>query len=307
MMTSYDDRANLPPGAHQYYVQTVSGVASAPVTLNVGPWPAPQNVRVSEQGPNTNLTWDHVRGSNAYLVFRQLQGEGAFRQVTPSPLNYNGFVEQNLPRGQTHRYYVQAVNGDPSAPVSILSGAPGALIVESARGSATVTFRWNGASGSTVMVTRGASAQGPFYPVAAVIDPATSSARDNAATVGATQYYRLQFNYPTGVVQSDVQTVTIAAPPKGVTGLSARALGGGSVKLSWACDFEANGYNIMRQKNREAMDWIRPYGSTTPLVVTTCDYTDTNLFTGATYTYRVVGRYGLNTVAPDGVVSVVVQ
>lgn len=302
--TSYDDRTLLPPGQHQYYVQAVDGIAGAPITLTAGPWPAPKNLTVSEQYVNIVVRWDFVQGTNSYLVFRQLQGTTGFAQITPTPVNTNGFVDNTVPRGQTHKYYVQAVNGEPSAPVSFAAGRAGTVTFEKARGNPVVTFRWSGATGANVTLWRSASAQGPFVPLPVAVDPAVpATIQDRAATVGATQHYKLLFGYQAGTLESDVLAVTIAPPPKGVTGLTATPQGNG-IRLSWACDYESSGYRIMRGKDRQALDWIRPYGSTTPLLVKECSYTDENLFSGSTYTYTVFGNYSEpNTLAPNGTVS----
>jgi hypothetical protein len=151
---------------------------------------------------------------------------------------------------------------------------------------------------------RSASAQGPFVPLPATVDPAVpATIQDRVAIVGATQHYKLLSGYQAGTLESDVLAVTIASPPKGVTGLTATPQGTG-IRLSWACDYESSGYRIMRGKDRESLAWIRPYGSTTPLLVKQCSYTDENLFSGSTYTYTVFGNYSEpNTLAPKATVS----
>lgn len=301
---SYSDNTILPPGQHGYYVQGVTGEPSATATLALPAWPAP-TLTAALSGRTANLTWNPIPGAPGYLVFRQSSGQSAFQQVTAAPVAMASFQEA-LPVG-THQYYVRAVGGDPSAAVSVVPGRPQNATASVYRGKPTVDFHWGGTDdASSITLMRASSAGGPFGLTPSITNAQKNGVRDEAAQVGATQYYKILAAYQSLVLESDVLTATIAPPPKGITNLLGTSPGPGTIKLTWTCDPEATGYSLLRGKGTEAMDWIRPAGSQIPLVITACEWTEANLWNGATYRYTIVGRYADRNTSTDAQVSVTI-
>jgi large repetitive protein len=311
-VTSYQD-AGLPPNTSFTYVvralfQDGGQSESGPITGKTQLLPVPTAFQVSAAGSIVTLRWGTVNGATGYQVFRQLHGEGAFSLVTPTPITTTGYEDRGVPLALTHRYYVLAVNGQPTAQSAVVPGRPSSFGAQVYRGKPTVDFRWGGtAEATSLQLMRANSATGPFLPTKFHTNAAKDWARDPEAKVGATQYYKLLVTYPTGGVESDMATAAIPLPPQGITNLTGTSPGPGTAVLRWTCDPEATSYSVLRGKNNEAMDWIRPAGSSVPLQFTKCEYSDSGLWNGATYRYTVVGRYSDHNTSTEGFVTVAIS
>jgi len=285
--TTFSDNTILLPGQHAYYVQTVSGQPTLAATLMLPPWPAPAGFGVTLSGRTASLTWGAIAGAPGYFVFRLAHGQSGFQQIATPPSGVTAFQDNALPLG-THQYYVQAVNGSASPTLSVVAGRPSGASVAIYRGKGTVDFNWSGTTDANVItLMRAPSPGGPYIDVTKEGNLARNSwARDDGATVGVTQYYKIiAVYYAFGPLESDVLAATIPVGPQGITNLVATSPGPGTVKISWTCDPEATGYGALRGKGYEAMDWI-PFVMTKP-----CEFTDTGLWNGATYRYTITGRY----------------
>ena len=285
--TSYNDPTTLPPGQHGYYVQGVSGEPSIVSSVSLPAWPAPAGFGVTLAARVASLVWAPIVGAPGHLVFRKLQGQPGFQQIAALAPGAGSFQDPGLPLG-SHQYFVQALQGDPSPTVAVVAGRPTNVAVSIYRGKGTVDFSWGGTDDANTMVLmRAPSPGGPFIDVTKKGNTARNQwARDDAAQVGATQYYKIVAVYiPGGGMESEVLPAAIPIGPQGITNLTATSPGPGTVKLKWTCDPEAIGYGALRGKGNEAMDWI-PFTMTQP-----CEFVDTGLWNGATYRYTVTGRY----------------
>ena len=316
--TSSNDLTVLQPGQHQYYVQTLNGLPSQPATVSIPPWPAPSGFVVSALAfappavplAQVTLSWNWLNGPKGYLVFRQRPSESGYLQLTPQPLWANGYLDNGMLPGQRASYYVKALDGDPTPPVTVVVGGPSNIVSEVYRGTSNINFSWNGTgTGATVQVLRGGTPSGPFY--AATLSGAGDGwAHTTGNGINVLLYYKVVATYLTGVAESAPIALTIPPPPKGVTYLSATP-GGSSAQLVWVCDPEALYYTILRGKGKyPTMDWIKDPYSTSPLRVPNpggqCSYTDTGL-ESTIYQYRVLATYAdPHTSGPDGSVSVVI-
>jgi hypothetical protein len=124
-MTSFTHVGLTPTAEFAYVVRALhpNGVAdSDPFTVRAL-WPAPSGFMASLQDRSASLRWNPVTGPAGYLVFRRMEGQSGFQPMTAAPLAATSFNDNtSLPPGQ-HAYYVQAVNGEPSATATVLLGA----------------------------------------------------------------------------------------------------------------------------------------------------------------------------------------
>jgi hypothetical protein len=68
-------------------VQAVNGLPATAVVVTLGPWPAPAGFAANIAGRSATLAWQPIPWATGYLVFRQLDGERAFQQITATPLS----------------------------------------------------------------------------------------------------------------------------------------------------------------------------------------------------------------------------
>ena len=124
----------LAPAAEFVYVVRAlypSGFAdSEPLTARTL-WPAPTGFVASLVGRSASLQWAPVkRGPSGYFVFRKMEGQSGFQPMTAAPIAATSYNDNtDLPPGQ-HAYYVQGVNGEPSAAASVLLGARPVTAIE---------------------------------------------------------------------------------------------------------------------------------------------------------------------------------
>ena len=295
--TSHVDNGLPPNVAFTYVVRAVfpdgAQTDSPPITGQTPPLPAPMSFQARAVDQVVSLSWGAVSGATGYHVFRQRQGEPSFAQITAAPIVTTTFEDRGLPLAQTHRYYVQAVNGLPAAALSVVPGRPVDLIASASRGNPGVSFRWSGTtSAKSIAFTRAPSAAGPFVLTRLASNELKNWATDYEGVVGATNYYKFIFSYETGLVESDVIAVPIGPAPAGITDLTATSPGPGTAVLRWNCAPEAKHYTIMRGKATEAMAWIKDPSTGRPLQITKCEFTDSGLWNDTRYRYQVIANYG---------------
>jgi len=300
--TTFNDTMILPPGQHAYYVQGVQGEPTAAATLEPGPWPAPGNFGLTIADRTASLSWGPIPGGPGFLIFKQAPGQASFQQLTPAPIATLAYQESALTLG-THRYYVQAVGGQASPALSVIAGRPTGVDVAIYPGKGTVDFKWTGtANADVIALMRAPSPAGPYTDVTRKGNVARNEwARDDRATVGATQYYKIVAVYlASGPMESEVLTATIPVGPQGITNLRAVSNSPGTATISWTCDPQATGYGALRGKVGSPNDWI-PFTMTKP-----CEFTDTNLWNGATYNYVITGKYADRNTSTSAGVSVTI-
>jgi fibronectin type III domain protein len=274
--TGYSDQTILAPGQHQYSAQAVNGLPAPTATLSMPAWPAPSGFVGSSAGHTVNLSWKPVTGVQGYLVYRQLQGETGFKQVTPAPQSATTYQDNNLLPAQRDNYYVRAVEGDATPAVSVVPGSPVGLGFEAFPGNPSVDFRWGGTDDATTVQVLRAATQGGTFSDVTQAGALKNWARSSQGQVGATQYFKVSVTYyAIGQAESDVVAVTIppALPP--ITNVRGTPSGAYLLKLSWDCYPGATSYRILRQQGTAPASWITYPGSTAPLnIVNGCSWDD---------------------------------
>ncbi len=223
--TTWTDGTVLPPGQHQYFVQAANGLPSAPMTVTLPPVAAPANLTVQDFLGAARLTWDRVPGATGYHVFRMLLSEPGFSRPTTDPVIaltntatqfFPGpqYTDQHMPKAQQVRYYVQAVDGAPSALVTVVIGIPRWSQIRKFPGSNSIYMNWSGdASPTSVQVLRAGTPTGPFMFIPGV-DYFNGEAHVHGNTLDVVQYFKLQATYPTGMTESVVIQVMIKSGQK---------------------------------------------------------------------------------------------
>lgn len=227
-------------------MQAANGLPSAPVTVTLPPVAPPTSLVAQDFLGEARLTWDRVPGATGHHVFRQLQGEPGFTQLTTNPVivqnntavyTFPGpeYTDQRAPKAQPVRYYVQAVDGVPSALVAVLIGIPRWSEVRKFSGSNDVFFNWGRGSGATsVQIQRSSSPTGAFAPL-----PATQyfngEARAPGNPIDVPQYFKLVMVYSTGVTESPVIQVTVRSATTGGTCYGSVGANGGVTWQNYSC------------------------------------------------------------------------
>jgi hypothetical protein len=307
---------DLNPGMEMtYVVRALYGAQFAdagPLVARTNPWPAPAGVAATIAGQNATITWQPIAGTSGYQVYLQQQGATEFKQLTQLAANATSYTTPALPPGQTHRLYVQAVNGLPSTQVAVLSGRPFQFRGQAQHNSVAVHFAFGGTEGATrYLLSRAASYTGPWLPLR-TFDVATEghAVVDTAGIPQLQRFYKLAVTYPGGTVESEVTAVTVLVPV-GITQLRVKGTPmPANVSFEWVCDLVATEYRIYRalgtgpstpMLDRRGQPTVMPQASSGPGShhyssgqLRWCSASDANAAAGGSYTYRVVATYNDN-------------
>jgi hypothetical protein len=141
---------------------------AAPLTAQSAPWPAPSALTPTLSGRSVRLSWNAVAGATGYVVFRQLAGESALTQITPSPLVATSFSDATILAPGDHRYSVQAVDGTPATAVTVHVGNwPAPILTQAVMGfHRRITMNWNSIPGAPGYAVYRSSAGQGFQQVA---------------------------------------------------------------------------------------------------------------------------------------------
>ena len=113
----------IPGSSYSYvvvalYPNGASG-ATAPVSATATLASPPAGFAAVANGRSAELRWQAVSGATGYKIFRKLAGEAGFRELwTLGAIATSSADPALLPPGQ-HQYYVQALNGLPSAAATV--------------------------------------------------------------------------------------------------------------------------------------------------------------------------------------------
>ena len=288
-VTSFQHGGLSPLTEFGYVVRALytSGFTDSPQLIaRTSLWPAPTGLTGAVAGRTATLRWNPIPGATGYLVFRQSPGQQTFQQITPTPVAMAAFYE-DIPVG-THQYYVQAVSGNPSARVAVVSGRPEfESVAVYGDGTGAISVRWGGTADATaVAFLKAASPDGPFTAPKLQLG-SNSSATEGPAQLDTVRYYKVQANYQGVLVDSEVLKV-----PRGISNIQGRAAGR-TVDLTWTCDPAANNYKVYR---RGGPDVRQADVNPAPLPGSNvCEFVDSNLYYSTTridYSYTVTAQYG---------------
>lgn len=156
--------------------------------------------------------------------------------------------------------------------------APTGLTTSTASTS-QINLSWTASSGATSYnVLRSTTSGGPYTSIASGV--ITTSYTNTGLSAGTTYYYVVQAANSTGMSgnSSQASTTTVAAAPAGLT---ATAVSGSQINLSWMASTGATSYNVLRSTTSGGPYAQGAYG------VTSTSYSDTGLTALITYYYVV--------------------
>ena len=236
---------------------------------------APKNVQVKSGDGKQKITWSAVENAEYYRVQR-LDGN-VWRTV--SQTRNLGCHIAGVSSGKTYSYRVLACDsttyGPASAAVSATyAGVPKNLKAAASNKSLTLTWdKVSGASGYRVQQLKN-----NVWSTLAL--PTATTYTVNNLTNGTRYSFRVLANV--NDVWSAASTVITAVPDLIVTNVAAEA-GSKSVTLTWTSPINAQIYRVQRL---EANTW------TTIGYANTTRYTDTNVVSGKSYSYRILAFDG---------------
>lgn len=284
---------------------------------------APANVAATPLDPFTiQVSWDPVAGADGYLVWTRYGAADATASWDKLAVVYGStsFLNEALNVGKTYGYRVQAFNGAGtsvnSAVVNMttpldLPLAPDNLQVLGTTAT-TVDLSWFDAADNEdgfVIERQDVPVVGAFYVVDQIPSQTAGGANggnnwtDTTVVEGQCYNYRVAAYNASGMstynTNGPVQACT-GGPPTGTLVLTASAVSGNQVDLSWSgATGQIDGYRIQRSSTSATGPWDTTFGAG-PDAST---YSDLTVQPNTTYWYQVFA-YNLAGELPSNVVSV---
>ncbi len=242
--------------------------------------------------PLINLSWtDNSTSETGFKIERSESADGVFFQISTVGPNVKVFSDTGLTRETTYWYRVKAYNeaGD-SLPSNVASAttfpprpsAPTGLTATAATDS-QINLSWTDTSDNEkgFKIER-KTATSDYQQIVAVGANITAYA-DTGLSSGITYTYRIRaYNDGGNSDYSSVASATTGGKPSAPAGLTAVAVSGSQINLTWT-DTSNNeaGFKIERKTGSGNFVQIITVGPNTTV------YSDTGLSTGITYTYRI--------------------
>ena len=248
----------------------------------------PTGLTATAGNAQVSLSWNASSGATSYHVKRGTTSGGPYTQIgAPASTSYSDTTVTN---GTTYYYKVAAVDASGTSPLSSevsatpeppTTVAPTGLTATA--GNASVTLGWTASTGATSYnVYRGTTAGGEGTTAIAT-GITTPSYTDATVTNGTTYYYKVAAVNGGGTSPLSNEASATPQPPipAAPAGLTATA-GNASVTLTWTASTGATSYNVYRGTTAGGE-------GATPIVtgLASPTYSDSGLFNGTTYYYKV--------------------
>ncbi len=246
------------------------------------------------------LSWIDNSRTETHFEIQRSVNDAPFRWYQRLAANTTNFTDQNVQANTRYRYRIRAIifqveTSEYSAPISVVTpddntggtppSPPGNLTATGITDS-SVMLSWtdNADNERSLNVERSINARD--YIVLAELAANTSAYQDQSLEPGLVYYYRVQaVNEAGGSEYSNVirfATDTGYPPLATPTGLSAKSLASGSVRLTWNDVSSAEThFEIQRSVNGGSFRWYQRLASNIT------SYTDKSVMPGKRYAYRV--------------------
>jgi len=308
---------NIGDGSHSVPVTATDGVGNSTtdsdtlLTLDNTLPPSPTNlVATALAGGGIQLSWTLPSSEDdvsRYNIYRALTSGG---QNFSNPLDYVSkgtatYTDSATTSGTTYYYVVRAqdVAGntdtnttEASATASGGTGPPAPTnLTATAIAGGSIKLTWTASSPETNVaqynIYRATSSGGQNYNSSfASVSAGITTYTDTSTTNGQTYYYVVRAQDAAGNIETNTNEVSATASgtgPPAPTNLTAAAIAGGSIRLTWtASSPETNiaQYNIYRATTSGSQDYSSPLDNVSAGTTT---YTDTTTTDGVTYYYVV--------------------
>ncbi len=240
-----------------------------------------------------NLSWDNVAGETGYIIERSTDGV-TFTQVGTTLADITTFSDTTATPGTAYSYRARATNVVGDSDNSTIATAttpalPPIPAIPSALSATPISYKRVDLSWSDVAVESGYKIERSldgvtFTPLGTTLADVTTYS-DLTAAANTHYYYRVRANNITGdsdaSVAADTTTPLQPLPPSIPSGLTASAISGTRIDLSWSDVSGETGYKIER-----SLDGI----VFTPLTTVAADQTtfsDLTVSPNTQYFYRV--------------------
>lgn len=285
---------------------------------------APANVFASPIDPFTiEVSWDAVPGADGYLVWTRYGAADATASWDKLAVVYGTttFLNEALNVAKTYAYKVQAFNGAGYSPESVaaVTSTPADLPLPPENlkvlgtTATTVDLSWfDGADNEDgfVIERQDVPVVGNFYEIARIpsqtagVPTGGNNWTDTTAQPGLCYNYRVAAYNASGMstynVNGPVQACT-GGPPTGTIVLTAVAVSGTQVDLSWSgAAGQIDGYRIERSTAGATGPWTTTFGT----AGTATGYSDLTVQPNTTYWYRVFAYNLAGDSAPSNVANV---
>ena len=234
------------------------------------------------------LSWeDNANNESGFKIERKKSG-GSYAQIGTVGANVTSYTDSGLSANTTYFYRVRAYNalGDSpyctevSAATTFLN--PPSNLVAQTVSSSKINLAWkdNSDNESGFKIERRTS--GGSYRQIATVGKNVTSYSDTGLDDNTTYYYRVRAYNSIGDSPYSEEIAVSTAAPAAPSKLSAVALSGDKIMLTWADNsFNESGFKIERRSPGGSFNQIATVEANTTV------YSDTGLLPGSTYYYRV--------------------
>jgi titin len=241
----------------------------------------------SASAAEIDLTWTPAAGATGYEVDRSTSPTTGFTSVATG-LSTTSFADTTASSNTTYWYQVIAGNSAGPAPASDPTSAttrPDQVsgLSATAVSPAEVDLSWNPVGGATgYLVRRAPAGTGNWTTIAPNVSVTSFADQTVAPTTGYDYQVAAIGVGGTGAFSAIQSATTPLAPPAQVTGLTATAVSGSEIDLSWATTQGATGYEVDRSATSAT-------GGYAPLTtgLTSTSFADKSVSAGTTYWYEV--------------------
>lgn len=319
--TLFEDGGVQPGGSYEYRLVACNGdgcsePTTASVTTPLSPPSAPEGLAATPHGTDRiRLTWTDASSDETGFRIGRREADGPWEPAGSVGANVTSFLDTGLPSSTSFEYRVQACGGGGCsefsnvAPARTLDEPPASptQVAASALSPTAIRVTWVDGPG-VVGEVRVERQQGGGAWTQVAVRPAGAGQMDDTQALPATLHaYRLRACNAGGcsAPTDPVEVTTPQAPPSAPAGLTAQALGGDRVALSWQAPASggAEEFRIQRRVGGGAWGALGTVGAG----VTT--FQDTDVTEGQVHGYRVqaCNEAGCSPFTPEATATPVVS
>jgi fibronectin type 3 domain-containing protein/sugar lactone lactonase YvrE len=249
-------------------------------TLSAAVASSPTGLTASLTNNQILLTWAPSFGATSYNVERATTNGGPYTIIANT--TGTNYTDSSVLNGTTYYYVLSSVSLSGTSANSLQVSATVPALAAPTNLSAVTTnsqvvLTWTASFGATSYnVERSTNISGPYSIIAST---SATNYTDTSIVSGTTYYYEVLAVSPGGTSTNSTQVSSAPPIPAAPANLAATTTNS-QVILTWTASFGATSYNVERSTTN---------GGTYTIIASTSatNYTDINVFDGATYYYVV--------------------